>query len=612
MKLNFTMNWRSITWIALLFHLLLTLAFTNSYAQTKNYATTATIATNVDLPNNATNGANTFATVRSRGATLILGGYSGQLELQFPTVLPANTTTYMRLDFDPDVLNALLGGNLGGLLADVLGNVVLGNHVFEVGARRANGTTIFSGTSSNGFSGSDLRIVKDAAGLFYVAITPNEPYNKVFLRDVTTSLLLGGSNETKVYNAFYFSGSEACANGFATGFEGNGLTVDVLGVGKAGVTNPERAIDADQTNFSEISLGALGVAGSISQNIYFSTLSNPGDEFNVRLKVNPALLSAGLLNNTIISAYNGNTEVFSQNLNSLLTLDLLGLLNSGSIANVPFKPALQFDRVKITLRSLVNAGLIQTVNLYSVFSSAPRPTFAAPIANTVNICYNNTATLAATTAAENELIYYDVADGGTAIKTTAHDGSFVTPALTANKTYYVAARRIGCTAESIRVAINVVVNPAINFATTTLANANVGTAYTKQINLATGGTSTITYTLASGSVLPTGVILSPNGQIGGTPTTAGDFPFTIVATDSKNCTATATFNLKVTPSLVLPSTTFPNGTVGTLYPTQIIPLATGGSGTYTYVATNLPPGLSFNTTMREITGTPTQSGPYVV
>lgn len=614
MKLNATLQFRPAHWAACICYLLLTLIFSNSYAQTRIYANTATVKSNVvDDASNATNSNNTFATVRSYGgAALGIGRYSGELELKFPTDIPANTTTFIRLNFDADVLNALLGGNLGGLLADVAGTVVLGNHSFEVGARNSSGTTILSGTSSSSFANDNLRLIKDASGFFYIAITPNQVYDRVYVKDITNALLLGANNQTTVYYAFYTSGIDPCATAFATGYEGSGLTVDVLGLGKAGVTNPEFAIDANTTNFSEISLGALGVAGSISQNIYFSTLSNTGDEFAIRMRVNPALVSAGLLGNTVVTAYNGNTQVFSQNLSSLLSLDLLGLLNAGQITSIPFAPGVAFNRVKITLNSLLNVGLTQTINLYSVISSAPRPTFTAPNSSTVNICYNTTASLGATTANTNELLWYESLEGGTALATTAYNGTFTTPALTANKTYYVSARRLGCTAESIRVPVTVVVNPQIVLGATTLNNATVGTAYSKQINAATGGTAPYAYALAAGSTLPAGLVMSAGGQIGGTPTVAGDYNFSITVTDSQGCTATTAYTLKVTATLVLPGATLPNGTVGTAYPTQTIPAANGGSTPYTYTATNLPPGLSFNPATREITGTPTTDGNYVV
>ncbi|MDQ1140237.1 immunoglobulin domain-containing protein [Pedobacter agri] len=52
--------------------------------------------------------------------------------------------------------------------------------------------------------------------------------------------------------------------------------------------------------------------------------------------------------------------------------------------------------------------------------------------------------------------------------------------------------------------------------------------------------------------------------------------------------------------------------MGTTYPTQTLPAVTGGTGPYTYIATNLPPGLNFNTNTREITGVPTLGGNYTI
>jgi hypothetical protein len=522
---------------------LLTLTFSKSYSQTRIYANTATVKTNVvDNAPNAANSSNTFATVRSYGGIALgIGDYSGELELRFPNNIPANTTTFIRIDGDGTLFETLLSGNLGNTLAGVLGTVVLGNHIIEAGARNSSGTTVLSGTSSGGFVNENLRLIKDADGFFYLAITPNQVYDRIYVKDITNALLIGTLNQTQVYYAFYTSGIDPCVNAFATGYEGTGLTASVLGIGKAGVTNAERAIDASTTNYSEISLGLLGVVGSISQNIYFTAPSNTGDEFAVRMRVNPALLSAGLLDSTFVTAYNGNTQVFSQPLSAVVSLDLLGLLNAGEITNIPFSPGVSFNRVKITLKSTLAVGLTQTVNLYSVISSAPRPTFIAPNSNSLNICYNTTATLAANTANTNELIWYEALEGGAALATTAYNGTYVTPALTTTKTYYVAARRIGCTAESIRVPVTVVVNPQIVFNTTTLSNGTVGTAYSKQINVATGGTPAYTYALAGGSSLPAGLILSASGQIGGTPTTAGDYNFNITVTDSKGCTATAAY-----------------------------------------------------------------------
>ncbi|NTE03468.1 T9SS type B sorting domain-containing protein [Agrobacterium tumefaciens] len=637
MKTSTTTSLNGITCNLLKFVIivLITLLYSKSYAQTKIYANSVTASgnatsltgcgalglgacsvTTVDNATNAiTNDENTFATVKSSGGiALNLLAYSGELELKFASNIPANTTTYIRIDSDPDLLNALVGGNLGGLLANVLGNVVLGNHSFYIAAKNASGTIITDGASSGQFTNNNLRLVKDGLGRFYVAITPNQIYDRVLIRDITNAALIGVNNNTKVYYAFYTSGTDPCAQAFATSFEGTGITLDALRLGNSGVINSERAIDADQNNFSQISLGVAAVGGTASQNFYFTTSSNATDDFNLRFKTSPALLTLGLLNNIRVTAYNGIDEVFTQTLDpALLNLELITLLNNGSIVSIPFSPGRSFDRVKVTLTSLVNANLTQTIDVYGLTRSAGRPTFTAPASNAVAACYNAPVVLTATTANTNELIWYDALQGGTPLATVAYNGGFTTPALTVNKTYYVAARRLNCINESVRVPVVITVDPQITFAAATLVNATSQFAYNKQITAATGGTPGFSYALATGSTLPTGLSLSANGTITGTPTVPNVYNFSIVATDSKGCTVTAAYTLTVTAALTLQSGTLPEGITGITYPTQIIPVAAGGTGPYTYTVSNpLPSGLTFNPATREITGTPTTPGNYTI
>ncbi|MGO4878609.1 putative Ig domain-containing protein [Pedobacter psychrotolerans] len=617
------------------FIVIITLLYSKSYGQSKIYASSVTTSANatsltgcgalglspcsVTTVDNAANAItpddNTFATVKSSGGiALNILAYSGEMELKFPSNIPANTTTYIRIDSDPDLLNALLGGNLGGLLANVLGNVVLGNHSFYVAAKNAAGTIVTDGASSGQFTNSNLRLVKDGLGRFYVAITPNQIYDRVLIRDITNAALLGANNTTKVYYAFHTSGTDPCAQAFLTSFEGTGISLDALRLGNSGVINSERAIDADQTNFSQISLGVAAVGGTASQIFYFTTPSNATDDFNLRFKTSTALLNLGLLNNIRVTAYNGNEEVYTQALNpSLLNLELLTLLNSGSIVNLPFSPGRPFDRVKVTLSSLLNANLTQSIDVYGLTRSAGRPTFTAPASNAVAACYNVPAVLTATTNSANELIWYEAVEGGSPLATVAFNAAFTTPALTANKTYYVAARRLNCTTESTRVPVVVTVNPQISFAGATLTNATSQSAYSKQINPAIGGTPGFTYALAAGSTLPAGLTLSPSGNITGTPTVPNVYNFSIVATDAKGCNVTVPYTLTVTTALTLTAAALPEGITGTTYPTQTIPAAAGGTGPYTYAVLNpLPAGLTFNPATREITGTPTTPGVYTI
>ncbi|RZK18731.1 MAG: hypothetical protein EOO86_09395, partial [Pedobacter sp.] len=194
-------------------------------------------------------------------------------------------------------------------------------------------------------------------------------------------------------------------------------------------------------------------------------------------------------------------------------------------------------------------------------------------------------------------------------------GDFTTPALSTTTTYYIQVNKVingSVCANPTRTPVTITVNPAIVFNGTILTNASLSFPYNQQLPVATGGTPGFTYALASGSSLPAGLSLSNTGLITGTPTATGNPTFSVVATDTKNCSTTATFTLAVTPTLALASAALPDGVTGTLYPTQTIPAATGGTGPLTYSAVGLPPGLSFNTTAREITGTPTQLGNYTI
>ena len=80
-------------------------------AQNKILANEVTFESHVDNSGNAILDNGLSATLNSFGGIAIgIGQYSGELELKFPSTIPANTTTFVKIDFDSDTLNALLGG----------------------------------------------------------------------------------------------------------------------------------------------------------------------------------------------------------------------------------------------------------------------------------------------------------------------------------------------------------------------------------------------------------------------------------------------------------------------------------------------------------------------
>ena len=160
--------------------------------------------------------------------------------------------------------------------------------------------------------------------------------------------------------------------------------------------------------------------------------------------------------------------------------------------------------------------------------------------------------------------------------------------------------------------INVSCPPISITSTSPLPSGNTGAAYSSQITAS--GTTPITFTLTGGS-LPPGLTMGSTGRISGTPTTVGNYNFTVRATDS--ClpvpqTTTKAFSLIIAiscPPISITSTSpLPSGNTGAAYSSQIT--ASGATPiTFTLTGGSLPPGLSLGSTGR-ISGTPTTAGNY--
>jgi hypothetical protein len=90
----------------------------------------------------------------------------------------------------------------------------------------------------------------------------------------------------------------------------------------------------------------------------------------------------------------------------------------------------------------------------------------------------------------------------------------------------------------------VVACPTITLSPATLPPITVGTAFSQTIT-ASGGTAPYTFAVTSGA-LPAGLALTgatnTSVNITGTPTTAGAFSFTIMATDTNGCTGTQAYS----------------------------------------------------------------------
>ena len=153
---------------------------------------------------------------------------------------------------------------------------------------------------------------------------------------------------------------------------------------------------------------------------------------------------------------------------------------------------------------------------------------------------------------------------------------------------------------------------ALAFTTTSLPMGSAGTPYPSTTLQGAGGVAPYTWSLASGSHLPTGLNLSPAGILSGTPAAPSNGSVTFIVTDSFTNPETAQATLPVIisgiASLSLTTAMLPAATLNTAYSATLT--AAGGVPPYTFAlagSSSLPPGLTLGSS-GVISGTPTTTG----
>src|SRR5690606_10469748 len=120
--------------------------------------------------------------------------------------------------------------------------------------------------------------------------------------------------------------------------------------------------------------------------------------------------------------------------------------------------------------------------------------------------------------------------------------------------------------------------------------ATVGTAYIQTVS-ASGGTAPYTFS-TTGSV-PPGLSISSSGMLSGTPTIAGDFIFTVVATDAQSFTGSRAYAVHVA-AIVPGAPTIGTATAGDT--SAIVsftpPTSDGGTPITGYAVTSSPGGIT--------------------
>jgi hypothetical protein len=405
-------------------------------------------STNTDNPINAhDSNLATAADVRAYSGVVVVvvleNPYVGTIELQFPSTIPANTTSYVKITAEQaNMLSGLTGGTLGSLLT-----VLTGQQEFTVDVKNGASTVVLTGATqtSGDFATAKLSIVVNGSGDYFIKMKPDLAYDRVKITNRYATLLGAGiTRKLSVFDAFYTTGTAPCGDPSYTSF----TATSVLSVAATGVTNPQNVLTPLTTDYSVINMGALAAIGSVEQNVFFDNLGDPSDTYDVKLSVPAATITAGVGSNLKITAYNGTTEVYSKTLQELLTLNLL-TLTAGQITTIHMEPGGAVDRISVKLSSVVSVG--QSLNFYSVTKNLGIPVVAA----VSPVCSGSTASLTATSAVVGAQFKWYTSAAKTTLAATTNSGVAFTPVLSATTTYYV-SKVIG-TCESPLLAVTAVV-----------------------------------------------------------------------------------------------------------------------------------------------------------
>lgn len=439
---------------------------TNNFAisQTLVYANTLIGHAHTDNPNQAHDANMTsYAELKANpGILLGIGNYDGYVEIEFPSLIPANTTSYVKIDIDDELLDALVAGSLGGQVANLAGFVLTGNQEFFVDVKN-NTTSVLSGASNNpsSFGTENLSVVVNRYNETFIAITPAQNYNRVRITNHAGASLIGINQDKlmRVYGAYYVSNPALCGDPGFTNYNAGGLGVDLLTLTGAGASDIHKAIDTDYNAFSELSLGVLNLPAWIDQRVYFEGLSDSADVYGVIFRVDPSLSVLGLGDNIHFRAQNGATTVYSTNLTPLLTAQQAANLISGNPVTIYLNPGVPTDRIGMTYNAFLGINLDQNIELFEVFKL---PSMASMDVSGTNdsICAGTPASLIASAADPNWVInWYNDSTSLTPFATTNSGQAFNTNNIFADSTFYVAGAKPGCPDETVRMPLNIYVLP---------------------------------------------------------------------------------------------------------------------------------------------------------
>ena len=451
-----------------------------------------------------------------------------------------------------------------------------------------------SGTAT---SGTDFAAVTSplviSAGNTTGTITVNPNGDTTIESDETAIITLATGSS-------YTVGAPASATGTIANDDLPNLTINdvTANEGNAGITN---------FTFT-LSLSAPAPTGGVGFSIATANGTATAGVDYVANSLTAQAIPAGSSTYTFTVLANGDalnevSETFFVNVTSLTNANALDVQGLGTITNDDPLPSLSINDVSVTEGNSGTTNAVFTVTL------------SAASGQTVQVNYatadDTTSQPADYTSTSGTLTFGPVQTTRTI--TVLVNGETVPEA---NETFFV--NLSGATNATITdtQGIGTITNDdvPVTVSPASLPNGTVAAAYSQTIT-ASGGVAPYGFAVTAGA-LPTGLILSSGGVLGGTPTAGGTFNFTVTATDSSGApgpfAGSRSYTVTIAPpTIVLPATALVGGTLGVVYSAAITP-ASGGTSPYAYAVTTgaLPGGLNLNTATGAITGTPSSLGTF--
>jgi hypothetical protein len=261
--------------------------------------------------------------------------------------------------------------------------------------------------------------------------------------------------------------------------------------------------------------------------------------------------------------------------------------------------------VKVT-NALNTTGALS--NTATVTVHLPAAITTQPTSTSINGGESATLSVVATGDAPLTYEWFQGISGDTSTPVGTNQNSFTTPPLAAATSYWVkvtnALNTAGALSDTATVSILPSLIPSI-FTPAGLATARTGISYSASL-VATGGSTPYTWSLKTGS-LPQGLSLSSDGVLSGTPSSFGNFTFTLEVADQEFDTDSREFSLTVN-NLAISTSSLPTAVKGT--PFSFALKASGFNPVQSWALQSgaLPAGISLNTTTGVLSGTPTTPG----